>query len=275
MKKLVVPTDFSDNALCAFRFAMEMVPSLEVALEVMHVFALPGTEMVSGTHAQQRFEEWLSSFVKKGRKRVSSEVRNLPVQTRTLQGLTEAQLIKVSHEPEVKMMVMGAEGSGGIGKKWFGSVADIVARQAHCPVLLVPEGISFSGFRHILFASDYRAADPFVLDNLLSFAALFQSSIHFVHVEKTGKCGEYEKVEQRILDYLFQKGAPSFSFEMSCLQAGDVTHGLEEYALTHKIDLLVMVATSRTFWETLFHRSQTKEMILRSKLPLLVFHLKD
>ncbi|MBK7409895.1 MAG: universal stress protein [Saprospirales bacterium] len=141
--------------------------------------------------------------------------------------------------------------------------------------MLIPEGTSFSGFRHILFASDYNAADPSLLDLLTNFAGSFHASIHFVHVEKPGEGSAYTKIEQRILDHLFRNGTPPFSFEMTCLHADDITEGLEQYAAQNKIDLLVMVATKRSFWETLFHHSQTKEMILQSKLPMMVFHLGD
>ena len=275
MKKLLVPTDFSDNALSALLYAMELSPMLGTDIEVIHVYALPDTEVISGTKVHEAVEEWTHSFIAKGRKRASALVTDLPIQMQVMQGLTEGQLIRVSNDPDIEMIVMGAEGSGGIGKKWFGSVAETVARQAHCPVMLIPESTTFSGFRHILFASDYNAADPAVLDLLTNFAGIFHANIHFVHVEKPGEGAEYTKIEQRILDHLFRNGTPSFSFEMTCLHTEDITEGLEQYASQNKIDLLVMVATKRSFWETLFHHSQTKEMILQSKTPMMVFHLGD
>ena len=275
MKKLVVPTDFSENALCALHFAMELCPMLGAELEAIHVYALPDTEVISGTNMRQIVKGGMRAFIKKGRKQASSAAAGLPIQTRLVQGLTEAQIVYLSNAEDIEMIVMGAEGSGGIGKKWFGSVAETVARQAHCPVLLIPEGASFSGFRHILFASDYNSAEPSMLDLLTNFAGRFQASIHFVHVEEPGEDTEYIKIEQRILDHLFRNGTPAFSFEMTCLHTEDFSKGLEQYSAEKKIDLLVMVATHRTFWETLFHHSRTKEMILQSKIPLLVFHLGD
>ncbi|MCB9282866.1 MAG: universal stress protein [Lewinellaceae bacterium] len=275
MKKLVVPTDFSENALSALLYAVDLCPILGTDLEVIHVYALPDTEVISGSNVHQVIEDWMQAFIKKGRKKAPAITTDFPVQTRLVQGLTEAQIVYSSNAPDVEMIVMGAEGGGGIGKKWFGSVAETVARQAHCPVLLIPEGVSFTGFRHILFASDYNAADPSMLDLLTNFAGRFQASIHFVHVETPGEEPEYAKIEQRIMDHLFKNGTPAFSFEMTCLRTDDFARGLEQYSAEKKIDLLVMVATQRKFWETLLHHSRTKEMILQAKIPLMVFHLGD
>lgn len=272
MKKILVPTDFSENAMSAFLFALDLAPLWQAEVEVVHVFSIPDAQVLAGVQMHQTVEDWMDAFIHQGLKQSGSKGE---VKTRLLQGITEGQLIRASESPEVEAIIMGAEGSGGIGKKWFGSVAETVARQSSCPVLLVPEGMTYKGFRHILFASDYTAADPSMLDLLTRFAGLFHASIHFVHVEKPGEGSEYASIEQRIMDYLFRDGTPEFSFQMTCMHAEDVTDGLESYASQNRIDLIAMVATQRTFWETLFRRSQTKEMILKSKIPLVVFHLGD
>ncbi|MFZ2899418.1 MAG: universal stress protein [Saprospiraceae bacterium] len=272
MKNILVPTDFSDNAMSAFRFALEMAPVLRTNIDLVHVYPLPDTEVAGGIRLHEAEEKWMDEFLRTGLAGMDTPVR---VSARLLQGITEGQLVRNSASPDVEMMVMGAEGSGGIGKKWFGSIAETVARQAHCPVMLIPEGVSFKGFHHILFASDYTSADPGVLDMLVNFAGRFHASIHFVHVEKPGEGAEYAKIEQRIMDYLFRNGAPAFSFQMTCVHADRIAEGLSGYAGQNHIGLIVMVASQRSFWETLFRHSYTKEMILRSRIPLMVFHMKN
>lgn len=272
MKNILVPTDFSDNSMSAFRFALDLAPVLRANIDLLHVYPLPDTEVAGGIRLHETEEKWMAEFVSKGLEGLNTQVQ---VNPSLLQGIAEGQLLRNSESPDVEMMVMGAEGSGGIGKKWFGSIAETVARQASCPVMLIPEGASFKGFQHILFASDYSSADPSALDMLVNFAGRFHASIHFVHVEKPGEGADYARIEQRIMDYLFRNGAPSFSFQMTCVHADRIGEGLSDYAGQNHIDLIVMVASQRSFWETLFRHSHTKEMILRSKTPLLVFHLKN
>jgi nucleotide-binding universal stress UspA family protein len=267
MKTMLVATDFSENARNAFRFARQLAPVLQTELELVHVYGLPEVEMLSGARVSEAVEEWMEAFI-------ASEAK-VPVKYQLLQGSSDGLLIRESSRADVEMMVVGAEGGGDIAKKWFGGVAETVARYAHCPVLLVPEAQSFSGFRHILFASDYGAANPSTLDLLTNFASLFRASVHFVHVEKPGEGAAYAPIEQRILDHLFRDGTPAFSFQMTCLHSDKISEGLERYAAQQHIDLLVMVAAQRGFWETLFHQSQTREMIHKSRIPLLVIHTGD
>ncbi|MFM9952206.1 MAG: universal stress protein [Saprospiraceae bacterium] len=50
---------------------------------------------------------------------------------------------------------------------------------------------------------------------------------------------------------------------------------MNQYAEMEKIDLIVMATRHRSFWEQLFHKSQTKQMALHTHLPMLVLHQGD
>ena len=55
-------------------------------------------------------------------------------------------------------------------------------------------------------------------------------------------------------------------------QAEDVAEGLEKYANEANADLIVLFTTKRNIIEKLFHKSVTKDLVLHSKKPLLIYH---
>ena len=65
---------------------------------------------------------------------------------------------------------------------------------------------------------------------------------------------------------------PPFAFTMSRVAGHTVAEGLNDYAVRHRIDLIVMARPNRDFWENIFHKSVTKAMALNTKLPILIFH---
>ena len=61
------------------------------------------------------------------------------VQTEVVRGVDPADSIADhARREEIELLVMGTHGQGGLRRLLVGSVASGVARQAHCPVLLVP-----------------------------------------------------------------------------------------------------------------------------------------
>jgi nucleotide-binding universal stress UspA family protein len=64
------------------------------------------------------------------------EPRPDSVTVRAVHGFPVEELVNASRDAD--MIVVGSRGAGGFSRLMMGSVADQVARHAHCPVLIVP-----------------------------------------------------------------------------------------------------------------------------------------
>jgi nucleotide-binding universal stress UspA family protein len=58
------------------------------------------------------------------------------VTVKAVHGFPVEELVNASRDAD--MIVVGSRGAGGFARLMMGSVADQVARHAHCPVLIVP-----------------------------------------------------------------------------------------------------------------------------------------
>ena len=282
MKYILVPTDFSQAAEDAYFFALELAPFFDASVRVVHVFSgsfNTSNPLVFSPNKghQEVLTEWLKAFVelRDGKAASQPALADVPVDYEVELGLTENTLIRLSKEPDVLLLIMGATGKHQVGGKLFGSVSETVSRRARCPVLLVPRGAKFHGFDNIAFASDYQGASEPILDRLLNLAARFGSSIHFVHIQDKEQNGNYEELEKRIFDHLFRNDDPDFAFQLARVSEESISEGLQRYAAENEADLLVMVTWQRSFWQNLVHQSHTKEMALKTEIPLMVFHLGD
>jgi len=171
------------------------------------------------------------------------------------------------------MMVMGKTGKSVSSNRLFGSIAKDVSAAAHCPVLLVPKEETYTPIRNVLYASDYEAIDQFTLKKAVDFASLFKAAMHFVHITETGSQDkEYEVIEEKIFNFLFQDKDPAFAFHLVNIKYPNVVGGLNQYIKENKIDLLIMVSHHRNFISRLFLKSTTKEMASYSNAPMLIFH---
>lgn len=278
MKKILVPTDFSATAQCALAYARTLAVKLEGAqIDVVHLY-LPATaaEYPNIVPPIPEFiearEKLLAEFVEVSQKNCGSEVEAaVPVQAQLVIGFPADEIVRMSEEYD--MIVMGTTGESDVLDEVFGSVSSHVARKAKCPVLLIPKGVAFKQVGHILYASNYESADKRMITALTDFNKIFQATLHFVHVRDEEDKSQV-KSRDEIFNDLFLKGDPGYGFEFEDIEGEDVSEALNTYAVDKGIDLVVMVARKRSFWENFFHRSKTKHMALNAKLPLMVLHLE-
>lgn len=276
MKKILVPTDFSDIAANAYRFAQALAGDEPIELKVMHAYhpsfdySNPYLDMPAAEFESIK-RELMKNFVTE---HAASGAEAGPVatavrpKTELCVGFAGEEIVRLSKETD--LVVMGTTGEGNLMEKVFGSVSTHVARNAHCPVLLVPGNCRCKGFKDIVFASNYTAADEAVLQQLMEMAGIGPATIHFVHVEaEAGKAYSVAKTE---FEQAVRKNMPDISFHAVKIACSDVEAGIVKYAEDIGAGLIAMGTVHRGFLENLFHRSVTKRMAFHTTVPLLVLH---
>lgn len=191
--------------------------------------------------------------------------------SKVIYGAPDVALTAYSRQTD--LLVLGATGHGGLGKNLFGSVSNEVSRSAHCPVLFVSKEAEFTGFEHILYASDFDSINSLSVQQTVSFAQRFDAQIHFVHV---GPGGEKDLEKQRdSFEESFKATGYTKPFIFSKMVSDDIVGALYEYSFYHRIELMVFVTHHRAFWDNILHKSVTNEALASSDIPILVIHSDD
>jgi nucleotide-binding universal stress UspA family protein len=141
LKKVLVPTDFSDSAHHAFSYGVSFAREYEAELVLLHVvenltvgyasdlFPVPMAEV---------FQE-ISGYAKAELAKLAEEAKQKGVAVSELvaQGKPSAEIIRHAAENAVDMIVLGTHGKGMLDQALFGSTTERVVRRAPCPVLTV------------------------------------------------------------------------------------------------------------------------------------------
>jgi nucleotide-binding universal stress UspA family protein len=135
IRKILHPTDFSDEAALAFRVACDLAKQHGAEVVVLHVLPPPVAwgEVVARRgpdgYEQQLWIEYLTPI-----HAVDPAVR---VQHRMEEGPPAQRIVFVAEELGADVIVMGTHGRKGLSRLLMGSVAEHVLRTAPCPVLTV------------------------------------------------------------------------------------------------------------------------------------------
>lgn len=274
MKNILVPTDFSATAAGAFEYAKALARKNHANLRVLNVHYpnvgavdMHNTDLFTDglTLKQQRLEKFVREHPAKVADGAVGTLEK--VEKEVMIGFPGEAIVDRSRSPEVDCIVMGTTGEGGILDKIFGSISSHVARKAHCPVLLVPNGAKWQGARNILYATDYNDGDIAMIERISDILGADQPDIHLVHINNA-------PAHYHVNDLTFENQQVG-KVHMAKIDTSNPVMAINRYAKENKVDLVVMATAHRPFFEDLFHSSMTKQMALHTEVPLLVVHFDD
>jgi nucleotide-binding universal stress UspA family protein len=135
IRKILHPTDLSENSRAALEVASALARDYKAELFVVHVNKPAPIYAPDGIAMAVPIEEPLALRGRLAQVRPADST--VKCQHRLLEGDPADEILKVAGVENVDMIVMGTHGATGLTRLLMGSVAENVLRKAPCPVLTV------------------------------------------------------------------------------------------------------------------------------------------
>jgi nucleotide-binding universal stress UspA family protein len=136
-------------------------------------------------------------------------------------------------------------------------------------MILIPEHSKVKDIQKIVYLDELEQDDTAVLNNLLAFAD--DLAIHHIRILNVSTGFFYKPIDEEVVT-LIRNNFGDSKVKIETVEGIDVKEGVDHYLKEHPIDLVVMSTRKRTFLERIFSKSDTHEMALYTKVPLLVYH---
>ncbi len=143
LKKILCPTDFSAPSYAALDHAIELAAHFDAELCLLHIVpfvppTLPdsafGLVTVTGAPDDERKDDAMRQLHKVIIERVPSDLKT---SCEVKIGNADKEITCAAQEENFDLVVIATHGLGGWRHLVFGSVAEAIVRQSHCPVLTV------------------------------------------------------------------------------------------------------------------------------------------
>jgi nucleotide-binding universal stress UspA family protein len=152
-KKILLPTDGSENSKRANKHALWIADKSDADILVLYViephFPRLGTTLpiatlptpdeqfykeirMEGKQIIENFKQELEDLQCKG------ICKNVNLKTLIKEGKPSNEIINMTHEEKIDLVVMGASGRHGLDRFMLGSVTERVIREAKTPVMVAP-----------------------------------------------------------------------------------------------------------------------------------------
>jgi nucleotide-binding universal stress UspA family protein len=139
VKRILVPTDFSDSAKQALDWGVALGQKFQAELVLLHV-----VENLTVGYASDLFPvpmaevyEEITGYARAELTKLAEEARahGVTVAEKLAQGTPSAEIIRLAKEESLDLIVVGSHGKGLLDHALFGSTTERVVRKAPCPVL--------------------------------------------------------------------------------------------------------------------------------------------
>lgn len=263
MTRILLPTDFSETALKAAHFAMDLYGTGDVHYTLVNSFPiqayadplLPNLTLVM----EEESRNGLGEVAQRLQQRIDAVHLE---QVSTYVPLPEA-LNNIAESKGADLVVMGTQGKS--SNRLIGSNASTVVKRSRLPLITVPAHWEPGLITRILLPMDGEAIDDGTLHPLIDLVGRCHAEVVVAYVH-TPAAGSANGLDHAFLDTALKGIKHSYI----TVPGTDVVATMNELAAKGDIQLVAMVHRKRSFLDGLFHISNTKQMALHTKLPLLV-----
>lgn len=278
MKKILVPTDFSEYSINAARLAAQIAKKHEARIYFLHSVNIPTVEtgIIPGQTQQDLAEGlFILKQVRKNFKKLLNAdfLKGVNVAEAVMfDGVYEA-IVKQSKKHEIDLIVMGTHGTSGYINDFFvGSNTDKIVRLSEVPVLAIRDEVKEASFKHIVFASDFGEGTDKSFHPIHDLIDSFGSHVDLVRIITRDDFYFTEPMIEIMEDFAKTKNLKDYSCHV--FSAQNVQEGINEFARRQKADLITTITHGRRGLARLFNGSVTNDLIKSSPLPVLTVKMK-
>lgn len=274
MRKILIPTDFSDNALNAIKYALELFKYEISEFFIMHAYQddIYADETLLNREKLDKVTKTVHKVSLKRLENILSQIKEIsPNPRHTYQIISSNSILvdeadRIVDKENIDVIVMGTRGETNDRKLTFGSHTLQVIKYVQCPVLAIPENYKYTQPKHIMFPTNYMI--PYKrreLKLLCEMASPFRGEIDMVYISKSDKLSMRQEDNKNFIKTELCKNQINFI----TVKSKDITKSIFNYIESKHIDMLVMVNTRHSFLENMLFQTTIDKIGLQLNIPFL------
>lgn len=282
MKKILVPTDFSDQANYALDVANNIARRSDAVLILLHVVedasinSMHYTGEIDLPNMEDRL--FMMKLIEKGKKDMADlaahpAYSDIIIEQELRIGSAYNNIKDIITEHDVDLVVMGTKGSSGLEEFLIGSNAEKVVRHAKCPVLTIHEKPEHEEFKDIVYATALEEEEEQCIRVVKIFQELYDAKIHLLRVN-TPNNFQSDRVSRPELEK-FAKRCQLENYDIHIFSEASEEEGIIHFAESIKADLIAMATHGRTGLAHLLSGSIAEDVVNHTKRPVLTYVIKS
>jgi len=240
MKRILVPIDFSNTAVEAFKFAVSIAEKSNGTIHLCHVVELP---VLYDSAAVLSFEQ---AYMKDRKKEVEKQLarireryakdRPITVKTRVEFGSTVQTIRRLIEETKADLVVMGTHGAAGLKEFTIGSNTEKIVRSSSVPVISMKKGIK--QVRNIVLPTTPDFEMEELTMRVKDLQNFFGATLHVLYVNTPARFRTDTDIKQEMRE--FAKRFMLKNYTVNIFNDISEEEGIKNFSRDVKADIIAM-----------------------------------
>lgn len=274
MKRILVPTDFSEHAEYALKVAAQIAKKNDGEIFLVHMLELPNQMADAVSHgadipeimlfmkkAHEKLEDLLESDYLEGVK-VSEAIKY----ERAFEGI-----VKHSEKNDIDLVVMGSHGASGFQELFIGSTTEKIIRNSEAPVLVIKHNIESFKTDRFVFASDFSDEIKKPFEKIMAFTNLFDAHLDLVMINTPNSFKTSYQAQKTMKEFISE--FPIANYSLHIYNDTNIESGIINFANSINADVLGMCTHGRTGFYHFFNGSNSEGLVNHTQKPVMTFKI--
>ena len=274
MKRILVPTDFSEHADEALKLAAKIAKKNGSKMFLLNLLELP-RELNDSIKKESSSPE-LMVYIKKANEKLQ-KIKEQPY----LKGITISTtvqferafdgILSFNKKNKIDLIVMGSHGSTGIEEILIGSNTEKIVRLSEIPVLVVKKGSNTFNIKNIVFASDFseETKKPFI--KMIEFAKIFDASLNLVMICTPNSFKTTVAAQNIMKNFISDFKLENYSIHI--YNDYNIEKGIINFTNMIGADLIGLCTHGRTGLSHFFYGSISEDIVNHTIKPIITFKI--
>ncbi|MDT0685129.1 universal stress protein [Autumnicola psychrophila] len=276
MKKILVPTDFSDQAENALKVAAKLAKRFNSEVHLLHVLELP-LELIDPVqgHSSRNLPESIF-FMKLAHQRFSKLLKapflkGIEVYENVQFNEAYKGILEHSDKNEFDLIVMGSYGASGFQEMFIGSNTEKIVRHSTTPVLVIKKTAEEFYIKEFVFATDAEPVNKHTLQKASEFATLLGANLHLLYINTPNNFRSSKEVQDQIK--VFTEGQNDIVLKSYIYNDITVEKGIMNFAAEINADLMGISTHGRKGIAHFFNGSISEDLVNNANRPVITFRI--
>ncbi len=273
IKKILIPVDFSEISMLAierggfiaqlFKAELVLLHVVEKHWEQFNVIA-PELRITAPTELIDAIEKKLEQTAADIRSKFG--VKSISILST---GTIFNEMLSVSKEHHVDLVVMGTRGTSGVIDFFIGSNTYKMVTQSVCPVISIQAPAKNLGFTNILLPIDNSAHSRQKVNYAIVLAKQFASTIRILGLAASDDATEFKTLGKKIeqIEEYFKKCDVSYTSKL--VEGKNQAKTTSAYAEAKNIDLIIIMTDQDENLTGRLVGTYAQQIINHSKIPIM------
>jgi nucleotide-binding universal stress UspA family protein len=279
MKKILVPCDFSKQAVNAFRFALECSRKSSGEVHLVHIIELPvlhdSVLMPVLSFEEAYFKELKANsdveFQKLIKKYGEAEDR---VSSSTHFGSPSRMILEYINEHQIDLVAMGTKGVSGAKEYLIGSNTEKIVRSSPVPVIAVKSYPRIDFVRSIIFPNTLQTEmQEDLIMKVKALQEFFKAHLHIVFINTPSNFTPDMATNKRLL--AFTKRFLFKNFSVHVFNDLYTEDGIIHFAHHLKADMIAMGTRGKTGLAHIVSGSVAEDVVNHVEIPIWTYTIKN